>query len=228
MSLRRAASLRVSLIRSLLDNEFAIRSAATALPAGMQQCIIPSLRTFSGQQPLARAPFSASALIPTSAAAAEDAPVPSSDPEFPDVYVRGDRIAKKYTIQPQKVFAVVEVGGTQYKVTPDDIIVTERLEGVDINDTLRLQRVLLLGSAVETVIGRPYVPGAAVLAAVEEQFLDGKVIVFKKRRRKNSRRTNGHRQPLTSLRILAVEGIQAAAEAPEAAAETEAAAATAH
>lgn len=52
-------------------------------------------------------------------------------------------------------------------------------------------QVLLLGSKTETIIGRPSVEGASVIAAVEEQFLDGKVLVFKKRRRKNSRRLNG-------------------------------------
>jgi large subunit ribosomal protein L21 len=113
------------------------------------------------------------------------------------------------------VFAVVEVGGTQFKVTPDDVIITEKLAGVDVNDTLALQRVLLLGSQAETIIGRPYVPGASVVAAVEEQFLDGKVLIFHKRRRKNSRRLKGHRQPLTTLRILRVEGIQEAQEGGE-------------
>ena len=91
-------------------------------------------------------------------------------------------------------------------ITADDLIITEKLPGVDVNDKIRLNRVLLLGSTTETVIGRPTVEGASVIAAVEEQFLDGKVLVFKKRRRKNSRRLNGHRQPLTSLRVLDVLG----------------------
>lgn len=115
------------------------------------------------------------------------------------------RVPGPFTVEPVQVFAVIEISGTQYKVTPDDLIVTEKLSGVDINDTITLNRVLLLGSSSETVIGRPFIPEATVTAAVEEQFLDGKVIVFKKRRRKNSRRTNGHRQPLTSLRILSIE-----------------------
>ena len=95
----------------------------------------------------------------------------------------------------------------QYKVTPDDLIVTEKLSGVDINDKIRLNKVLLLGNKSETIIGRPLVEGASVVAAVEEQFLDGKVLVFKKRRRKNSRRLNGHRQPLTSLRVIDIDGM---------------------
>eukprot|EP00890_Picochlorum_soloecismus_P003006 jgi/Picsp_1/3706/NSC_06542-R1_50s ribosomal protein l21 len=113
-------------------------------------------------------------------------------------------VTKSYEVEQQDIFAVVELSGTQYKVTPDDLIVTEKLSGVDINDRIILNRVLLVGSQSKTVVGRPYIPNATVSAAIEEQFLDGKVIVFKKRRRKNSRRTNGHRQPLTSLRILSI------------------------
>lgn len=128
----------------------------------------------------------------------------SSDLNASPIQLLDRKITGPYKIEQQPLFAVVEVSGTQYKVTPDDLIVTEKISGLDINDTIRLNRVLLLGSKTETVIGRPYVQDASVTAAVEEQFLDGKVIVFKKRRRKNSRRTNGHRQPLTSLRILSV------------------------
>ncbi|KAL0049323.1 hypothetical protein WJX82_011342 [Trebouxia sp. C0006] len=61
------------------------------------------------------------------------------------------------------------------------------------------------------MIGRPCIPGAKVMAVVEEQFLNGKVLIFKKRRRKNSRRLNGHRQELTGLRITDVHGLEAAA-----------------
>lgn len=86
----------------------------------------------------------------------------------PDVYVRLDQpITEQYRVPTKRVFAVVEVGGTQYKVTPNDTIVVEKLGDVDVNDRLQLQRVLLLGSAAETIIGRPYIPEAAVTAAVE-------------------------------------------------------------
>ncbi|KAI7838015.1 hypothetical protein COHA_008196 [Chlorella ohadii] len=162
--------------------------------------------------------FAASAAAAQAEPAAAEPPAAAAAAELPPVYTPlGEAVGERYAVPPKKVFAVVEVGGTQYKVTPDDVIVVEKLGDVDVNDKLRLQRVLLLGSAAETVIGRPYVPGAAVDAAVEEQFLDGKVLIFHKRRRKNSRRLRGHRQPLTTLRILDVHGIEAAAE-PEAAA----------
>ena len=78
-----------------------------------------------------------------------------------------------------------------------------------------MQRVLMLGTKERTVLGRPFVPLASVLAVVEEQVRDAKVIIFKKRRRKSSRRTNGHRQQLTALRVLDIvmPGAEAAAQA---------------
>lgn len=118
------------------------------------------------------------------------------------------RILEGYPTPSKSVFAVVEVGSHQYKVTPDDLIYTEKLFDVEINDKILLNKVLLLGSNSETVIGRPFVPGASVIAAVEEQTKDGKVLIFKKKRRKNYRRTRGHRQPLTTLRVLDVVGIE--------------------
>lgn len=218
MSLRRAVSLRISLIRSLLETELTRSSVcglSSASMASHQQPLL-NLRNFSAQA-TGSASFSTSSYLPRAAEAAQE-PSPVSEPVFPDVHVRLESINEPYRVERRPVFAVVEVGGTQYKVTPDDVIVTEKLDGVDVNDKVKLQRVLLLGNADETVIGRPYVPGASVTAAVEEQFLDGKVIIFHKRRRKNSRRTKGHRQPLTTLRILSVEGLQEEeGAAPEAA-----------
>ena len=64
-------------------------------------------------------------------------------------------------------------------MTADDVIFPFRLKDVAVNDVLRLGRVLLAGTPVGTAIGAPYVPGAAVVAAVEEQFKDAKVLVFK-------------------------------------------------
>lgn len=66
----------------------------------------------------------------------------------------------------------------------------------------------MLGSATQTIIGRPILPDAAVHAVVEEHALDAKVIIFKKKRRKNYRRTRGHRQELTRLRITDIQGIE--------------------
>ena len=116
----------------------------------------------------------AAATAPAGAAAAA-APASPAALQHPPVYERlPGRVDGRYAVPPKRVFAVVEVGGTQLKVTPNDVVVVEKLGDVDVNDTLRLNRVLLLGSAAETVIGRPYVPGAAVTAAVEVRCCAGR------------------------------------------------------
>ncbi|KAG9157821.1 hypothetical protein Leryth_000009 [Lithospermum erythrorhizon] len=115
-----------------------------------------------------------------------------------------DRPFKPY----EPVFAVVQVGPHQFKVSNGDTISTERLKYCDVNDKLILNKVLMLGSATQTIIGRPILPDASVHVVVEEHALDAKVLIFKKKRRKNYRRTRGHRQELTRLRIIDIQGIQ--------------------
>ncbi|KAM1918012.1 hypothetical protein ACFX13_037545 [Malus domestica] len=117
---------------------------------------------------------------------------------------RSDRVFKPY----EPVFAVVQVGSHQFKVSNGDCIFTEKLKFCEVNDKLVLNKVLMLGSSSQTIIGRPILPDAAVHAVVEEHALDAKVIIFKKKRRKNYRRTKGHRQELTKLRIVDVQGIE--------------------
>ncbi|KAK6932575.1 Ribosomal protein L21-like [Dillenia turbinata] len=117
---------------------------------------------------------------------------------------RSERPFKPY----EPVFAVVQIGSHQFKVSNGDCIYTERLKFCEVNDKLILNRVLLLGTANQTIIGRPTLPDAAVYAVVEEHALDAKVIIFKKKRRKNYRRTKGHRQELTRLRIIDIQGIE--------------------
>lgn len=117
---------------------------------------------------------------------------------------KSDRVFKPY----EPVFAVVQIGSHQFKVSNGDSIYTERLKYCDVNDKLTLNKVLMLGSATQTMIGRPVLPDASVHAVVEEHALDAKVIIFKKKRRKNYRRTRGHRQELTKLRITDIEGIE--------------------
>ncbi|WCJ27037.1 Ribosomal protein L21 [Euphorbia peplus] len=115
-----------------------------------------------------------------------------------------ERVIKNY----EPVFAVVQIGSHQFKVSNGDCIFTERLKFCDVNDKVVLNKVLLLGSCSQTIIGRPTLPDAAVHALVEEHALDAKVIIFKKKRRKNYRRTKGHRQELTKLRITDIQGIE--------------------
>ncbi|KAL5772425.1 hypothetical protein ACOSQ2_012349 [Xanthoceras sorbifolium] len=117
---------------------------------------------------------------------------------------QSDRVFKPY----EPVFAVVQVGSHQFKVSNRDSIFTERLKFCEVNDKLILNKVLILGSSSQTIVGRPIVPDAAVHAVVEEHALDAKVIIFKKKRRKNYRRTKGHRQELTKLRITDIQGIE--------------------
>ncbi|XVF40493.1 hypothetical protein PTKIN_Ptkin01aG0117900 [Pterospermum kingtungense] len=114
---------------------------------------------------------------------------------------RSDRVFKDY----EPVFAVVQIGSYQFKVSNGDCIFTETLKFCEVNDKLILNKVLLLGSPTQTIIGRPILPDASVHAVVEEHALDAKVIIFKKKRRKNYRRTKGHRQELTKLRITDIQ-----------------------
>jgi len=119
---------------------------------------------------------------------------------------RVEAIKQKVAVpKPEKaaIFAVIEIGGHQFKVCEDDLIYSEKLD-VDIGTAVRLDRVLLLGTTTETTVGQPLVQGASVTVWVEEQIRDSKVIVFKKRRRKNWKRWQGHRQSLTVLRIVEI------------------------
>ncbi|MFS7978896.1 putative ribosomal protein L21 [Helianthus anomalus] len=117
---------------------------------------------------------------------------------------RSDRVFKAY----EPVFAVIQIGAHQFKVSNGDCIHTEKLKLCEVNDKIILNKVLMLGSKTQTMIGRPVLPEAAVHAVVEEHALDAKVIIFKKKRRKNYRRTKGHRQELTKLRITDIQGIE--------------------
>ena len=97
-------------------------------------------------------------------------------------------------------FAVIRTGGKQYRVTPNALLKVEKLEA-EAGATITFHEVLALGGDAGLTIGAPTVPGATVTATVVAQDRADKVIIFKKRRRQNSRRKNGHRQHLTVLRI---------------------------
>jgi large subunit ribosomal protein L21 len=94
------------------------------------------------------------------------------------------------------MFAVIQTGGKQYKVAKDDVIRVEKLAGESGAEVV-LDQVLMVGDKV----GAPLVSGATVKATVVAQARGEKLIIFKKRRRQNSRRKNGHRQDITILRI---------------------------
>ncbi len=98
------------------------------------------------------------------------------------------------------MFAVVRTGGKQYRVAPDGVIRVERLKAAA-GETIELDEVLAMGDGETVSLGRPLVDGARVAATVVEHTRGEKVIVFRKKRRKNHRRKRGHRQELTVLRI---------------------------
>ena len=159
---------------------------------------------------LARAPLCTAAAAPVPAAASASAakqqyrPARAFDSWAPDVHPKAPAPALRASTGPAPTrFAVLELGGTQYKVAADDAICVEKLP-VSVGEMVAYDRVLLVGSADATVIGSPYVRDAVVEVQVEEQALADKVIVFKKKRRKGYRRWKGHRAPLTVLRVASI------------------------
>ena len=103
----------------------------------------------------------------------------------------------------ETMFAVVRTGGKQYRVTENEVILVEKLAG-EAGETIVLDDVLAVGSEKAQTIGAPTVAGASVAAQVREQTRGDKIVVFKKNRRKRYRRTRGHRQHLTALRITEI------------------------
>ena len=116
------------------------------------------------------------------------------------------------------MFAIVRTGGKQYRVAAGDKIAVEKIDG-EAGDTVSLGDVLLAGDGGEVKSADGLVVSAEIIAQTRGE----KVIVFKKRRRHNYRRRNGHRQSLTLLRILAVGDAKKAAPKKEAAPKAEAA-----
>ena len=101
------------------------------------------------------------------------------------------------------MFAVIKTGGKQYKVAPNDVLRVEKLAG-EPGDLVEFGAVLAIGGEAGVTLGAPLVEGAMVAAEVVEQGRADKIIVFKKKRRKNHRRRNGHRQHETVLRVTEI------------------------
>lgn len=100
------------------------------------------------------------------------------------------------------MFAVIKTGGKQYRVAADDLVEVDRIEA-EAGATVTFGEVLAIGGD-DPVVGTPTVAGASVAAEVVEQARKPKVIAFKKRRRKNSRRKRGHRQQFTVVKITEI------------------------
>jgi large subunit ribosomal protein L21 len=100
-------------------------------------------------------------------------------------------------------FAVIQTGGKQYKVSASEILKIERLENPE-GKTVEFKNVLFLDDDKSTVIGNPNIQGAKVEATILKNTKNKTILVFKKRRRKNSRKKYGHRQPISLIRITKI------------------------
>ena len=98
------------------------------------------------------------------------------------------------------MYAVLNTGGKQYKVAKGDVIQIEKLEG-DVGASVQLDKVLMVGEGDKVQVGSPFLSGYVVTGEVTEQDKGAKILVFKKRRRKNYRRKVGHRQLFTRVKI---------------------------
>jgi large subunit ribosomal protein L21 len=103
------------------------------------------------------------------------------------------------------MYAVIKTGGKQYRVAKDDVLEIERLPG-EAGSKIEFTEILMVGEGASVKVGKPTVSGAKVTAELVEQSRGPKLIAFKKRRRKNSRRKKGHRQDLTTVRITGISG----------------------
>lgn len=103
------------------------------------------------------------------------------------------------------MFAIVETGGNQYRVLPGSKIDAEKIEGID-GSKIMLDKVLFVQKEDgSSLIGAPLLNNVKIEAEIVKTYKDEKVIDFVKRRRKNSRRKNGHRQIRTELKILSIK-----------------------
>ena len=100
-------------------------------------------------------------------------------------------------------FAIIETGGKQYKVSASKILEIEKLDAKK-GETIKFKKVLLLNDSKNTEIGNPSVEGATVEAKLLDNVKDRTILVFHKRRRKNSRKKNGHRQIHSKIQITKI------------------------
>ena len=100
-------------------------------------------------------------------------------------------------------FAVIQTGGKQYKVSASEILKIERLDS-QVGKTVEFKNVLFLNDDKNTEIGNPNIKGAKVEATILKNTKNKTVLVFKKRRRKNSRKKYGHRQPISIIKITKI------------------------
>ena len=103
-------------------------------------------------------------------------------------------------------YAIIEHGGKQYRVSPGDELLVERVEtGLGTGDELDFEKVVLVRAGDEVRVGQPVVEGARVRSQVIAPIRGDKIIVFKKKRRKGYKRTQGHRQDYYRVRVESIE-----------------------
>lgn len=103
------------------------------------------------------------------------------------------------------MYAVVQTGGHQYRVAPQETVRIQKIE-VPVGGTVEFDQVLLVENGGALKVGDPLVRGAKVVCEVVSQGREAKIIVFHKKRRKRYQKKNGHRQPFTEVRIQSIVG----------------------
>lgn len=102
------------------------------------------------------------------------------------------------------MYAVLRSGNKQYKVSEGSTFKVEKIEGVP-GDKVTFKDILLVNNGKDIVLGAPVIKEAVVQAEIVDQFKNSKILVFKKKRRHNYRRKRGHRQQLTSLKVISIK-----------------------
>ena len=120
------------------------------------------------------------------------------------------------------MYAIIETGGKQYRVSEGDVITVEKLNVEDGAD-VELDKVLVLGEGQDVKVGTPYIEGAKVMGRAVESGKAKKVVIFKYKSKKDYRKKQGHRQPYTMIEILSLDGKAPQKSAPKAEEKAEAA-----
>ena len=102
------------------------------------------------------------------------------------------------------MYAVIQTGGKQYKVSPGDVVKVEKLTA-NPGETVELKDVYMISDGDKMNVGRPFIASASVMAEVMGEGRGEKIIIFKHNRRKGYRRTNGHRQDFTTLKVKEIK-----------------------
>ena len=103
------------------------------------------------------------------------------------------------------MYAIIETGGKQYKVSEGDVVFVEKLE-VEEGAAVKIEKVLVVGDGADISVGAPYVAGASVAATAVKNGKDKKIIVYKYKPKKGYHKKQGHRQPYTKLEITKING----------------------